>query len=83
MKKAGYPYVAEAVRRVLNVDSSGMPSGMYTAIDPATWDEWYEEGLEIFEGDKPAKADLEAKIAEIKAEREAAGEVDFIVDVLN
>jgi hypothetical protein len=82
--KAGYPYVAAAVRRLLNVDTSSMPKAMYTAIDPDTCPEWYEDHFQWFdtEVEKPAKADLEVIIAELKAERQASGIVDESYDVI-
>lgn len=80
--KAGYPFIAKAVRRVLQTQI--LPDGVYPSIDPDTYEGWYDLLIWNDENiEKPSKASLEAAIAEIREELSASGtfypEYDVII----
>lgn len=80
--KAGYPFIAKAVRRVLQTEI--LPDGVYPSIDPDTYEGWYDLLIWNDENiEKPSKASLEAAIDEIRGELSASGtfypEYDVIV----
>jgi len=78
--KAGYPYIAKAIRIALDVQH--LPAGVYPSIDPDTYDGWYDSIVWYDESvEKPSKETLETIIAQIKEEHPeyASQQFDVII----